>query len=63
MDLDGGFIAIISNDEAHYVPVVIPKEYQRDDIRITFIVEYLLDQISVHMCGTLFDLPKIDTIT
>jgi len=56
LDFEGGFFGIVSDDGEQYLPYELPQEYQLDDLRITFTVKPLEDQMSIYMWGILVEI-------
>lgn len=59
-DFEGGFFGIVSDDEAQYLPIAIPEEYQQDGLRVSFTIEPVEDQMSFYMWGILVELLEIE---
>ena len=60
-NFEGGFWGIVSDDGKHYDPLVLPKQFQTEGIR----VEGKARQSNVahfHMWGTIVDLIELKTI-
>jgi len=52
VDLEGGFYGIVTDDGQHLDPVNLPKEFQKDGLRLEARVVPLRDRVSAHMWGT-----------
>jgi hypothetical protein len=52
IDLEGGFYGIETDDGRKLDPVNLPKEFQKDGLRIQARVAEIQDGVSVHMWGT-----------
>jgi len=52
LDVEGGFYGIVTDDGKKLDPVNLPREFQKDGLRIRARVELLQDRISIRMWGT-----------
>ena len=52
LDVEGGFYGIVTDDGKKLDPVNLPKEFQKDGLRIQARVEPLKERVSIRMWGT-----------
>jgi hypothetical protein len=57
--LEGGFFGIITDDGNKYLPVDLPKEFQKDGLKVTFEAKFRPDLSGIHMWGKLIEITKI----
>ena len=62
INLEGGFFAIIADDETRYDPLNLPLEFHQDGLRIKFSGQPDVKAVSVHMWGVLIRLDSISRI-
>lgn len=60
--LEGGFYGIYGDDSLHYDPINLPKEFQKDSLRIRFEAKIRSDLASYHMWGKIIELKKIEKL-
>ncbi len=53
VDVEGGFYGIVTDDGAKLDPINLPKDFQRDGVRIQVRVVPLRDRVSIHQWGEL----------
>ncbi len=62
IDLEGGFYAIVTNDDMRYDPVNLPDEFKVDGLRVRFEGKLRDDMYSFHMWGKLIEIIKIEKL-
>jgi hypothetical protein len=60
MSLEGGFFGIIADDGKKYLPLDLPKEFQKDGLKIKFEGRFRPDISGIHMWGKYIELIRID---
>lgn len=59
ISLEGGFYGIISDKNENFDPINLPKEFQKDDLKILFSYKERNDLYSFHMWGKIIELTEI----
>lgn len=62
VSLEGGFWAIYGDNNKHYDPINLPKEFHSEGKRIKFIFKERNDLASFHMWGTIIELIEVSEI-
>ncbi|MFX0033538.1 MAG: hypothetical protein ACFE9P_12810 [Candidatus Hermodarchaeota archaeon] len=62
LDLEGGFYGIIGDDDNHYDPINLPKDFEIDGLRVAFSALRRDDLGSYHMWGIIIQLVNIQLI-
>jgi len=62
LSMEGGFYGISGDDNKNYDPINLPKEFQKDGLRIRFKAKIRSDMASYHMWGMLIELIKIEKL-
>lgn len=57
--LEGGFYGIITSTNEKLDPINLPKEFQKDGLKISFSYNERNDLYSFHMWGKIIELTKI----
>lgn len=58
-EVEGGFYAIEGDDHTTYDPLSLPKEFQKDQLRVYFEARIREDLMGTHMVGPLVELLTI----
>jgi len=61
-DLEGGFYLIVSDDGRKFDPVRLDPAFQRDGLRVRYVVRPRTDGVSVHMVGAIVDVIHIEAL-
>jgi hypothetical protein len=59
IDLEGGFFGIMAEDKNKYVPINLPKGFQRDGLKVIFEGVIRPDLAGIHMWGAYIELSTI----
>jgi hypothetical protein len=59
VNLEGGFFGIITDDGNKYVPLNLPKEFQKDRLKVKFDARFRPDLLGIHMWGTYIEITNI----
>jgi len=62
VSLEGCFWAIYGDNNKHYDPINLPKEFHSEGKRIKFIFKERNDLASTHMWGTIIELVEVSEI-
>jgi hypothetical protein len=62
VSLEGGFFGIKGDDGRNYDPTNLPKEFQKDAMRVRFEAMELPGRASVHMWGVIVELVTIEKL-
>jgi hypothetical protein len=57
--LEGGFWGIVADDGQKYDPVNLPKDYQKDGMKVKFRAQEIEDVASIHMWGKIIRILEI----
>lgn len=57
---EGGFYAIRGDDGVVYEPMILPREFNVDGLRVRFNATIRDDVVSFHMVGPIIELAKIN---
>ena len=60
--IEGGFYLIVSDRGRQYDPVRLDPSFQRDGLRVSFVVRARPDGASVHMVGAIVDVLHIEAL-
>ena len=61
-ELEGGFFGIITDNGDKYNPVNLPKEFQKDGLKVRFKGKINHDLVGIHMWGKLFEITRISEL-
>jgi hypothetical protein len=59
ISLEGGFFGIIADDGNKYLPLDLPKEFQRDGLKVEFEGKLRPDIMGIHMWGKYIEITNI----
>lgn len=62
IELEGGFYGLVADDGQKYNPVNLPKEYQKDGLRVKFQVKGKKGAVGIHMWGKIVNIIKIERL-
>lgn len=62
LSMEGGFYGILGDDSVHYDPINLPKEFQKDSLRVKFETEAKDSLLSYHMWGKIVEIKKIEKL-
>lgn len=62
MNLEGGFYLIVSDDGTRYDPLGLDPAFQREGLRVRYVVRPRPGGVTVHMVGTTVDVLQIEAI-
>jgi heat shock protein HslJ len=62
IELEGGFFGIITPDGRNYLPLNLPREFQVDNMPVTFTGHEKTDVATIFMWGTPLELDSIDSL-
>jgi inhibitor of cysteine peptidase len=57
--LEGGFYGIKGDDGKNYEPINLPREYQKEGLRVRVEAKQLKDFASIRMWGTVIEIVRI----
>ena len=60
--VEGGFYGIVADNGEKYDPIKLPKEYQKDGLRVRFQVREKKKMMSFHMWGKIVEVVKIEKL-
>ena len=61
LDFEGGFYGIIGNNDKHYDPINLPKEFQEEGLKV-FVVARIRELASFHMWGVIIEIQHINLL-
>jgi hypothetical protein len=59
ISVEGGFFGIIADDGKKYLPLDLPKEFQRDGLKVEFEGKFRPDIMGIHMWGKYIGITKM----
>ncbi len=60
IELEGGFFGIITDDGKKYTPNNLPRDFQKEGLKVRFNGKLNHDLVSIHMWGTLIEILNIE---
>ena len=58
-DLEGGFFAIVSDDNRKYNPINLPESFMQDGLKVKITARPRTDAMSIHMYGEIIEIIEI----
>lgn len=62
LDFEGGFYGIIGDDGKNYDPGLLPSEFEKEDLKVTFKAIIRRDLMGTHMWGNIVEIRKIEKL-
>ncbi len=62
IELEGGFFGIIADDGNKYNPIDLPKDFQKNGLKVRFEGKLNPELFSIHQWGELIEITKINEL-